>query len=237
METSSYITLSRQNGLLREMSVIANNIANATTAGFRQEGLAFSEFVQPTEAGASVSMALGNVQHSSFKQGALVQTGGRLDLAIEGDGFFLVQTDSGNRLTRAGSFSANAEGTLVTNDGWPVLDANEGPIFIPPDATDISFSSDGAISAGGKLLGAIGIFDVENRTDLRRDAGVLFRSDAPAEAKPEGKVLQGFLEESNVDPISQLARMVQVQRAYEMGQSFLDAENERVKNAVQTLIR
>ncbi len=164
-----------------------------------------------------------------MKQGALVPTGGRLDLAIEGDGFFLVQTGDGNRLTRSGNFSSNADGTLVTNDGWPVLDANEGPIFIPPDATDLAFSADGTLSTGGKPLGIIGIFDVEDPVQLRRENGVLFKADAPIEARADSKVLQGFLEDSNVDPVSQLTRMVEVQRAYEMGQSFLDAENERVK--------
>jgi len=237
MDNTGYVALTRQTGLLREMSVIANNIANTSTSGFREEGLVFSEFVKSTKAGSSVSMALGNVQHSSMKQGALVPTGGRLDLAIEGDGFFLVQTGDGNRLTRSGNFSSNADGTLVTNDGWPVLDANEGPIFIPPDATDLAFSADGTLSTGGKPLGIIGIFDVEDPVQLRRENGVLFKADAPIEARADSKVLQGFLEDSNVDPVSQLTRMVEVQRAYEMGQSFLDAENERVKSAVQTLIR
>ena len=237
MDNTAYVALTRQNGLLREMSVIANNIANASTTGFREEGLVFSEYVQETETGPSVSMALGNIQQSSLKQGALSPTGGQLDLAIEGRGFFMVQTPDGNRLTRSGNFTTNAEGTLVTHDGWPVLDANEGPIFIPPDATDLAFSADGTISAGGRPLGLLGIFDVENRMELRRENGVLFKTDAPIEARADSKLLQGYLEESNVDPVTQLARMVQVQRAYEMGQSFLDAENERVKNAVQTLIR
>ncbi|MBR9841775.1 MAG: flagellar hook-basal body complex protein [Rhodobacteraceae bacterium] len=237
MDNTAYAALTRQNGLLREMSVIANNIANTATTGFREEGLLFSEYVHQTETGPSVSMALGNVQHSSLRQGGLAPTGGRLDLAIEGDGFFMVQTSDGNRLTRSGNFTTNAEGTLVTNDGWPVLDANEGPIFIPPDATDLAFSSDGTFSSDGKPLGILGIFNAENPLDLRRENGVLFKTDAPVEASTTSKLLQGYLEDSNVDPVGQLARMVQVQRAYEMGQSFLDAENERVKTAVQTLIR
>ena len=101
MESSGYVTLTRQTGLMREMRAIANNIANAATTGYRQEGLIFAEYVTRPGNGPSLSMVSANVRNTSMVQGGLTRTGGVLDLAIEGDGFFLIETPSGERLTRA----------------------------------------------------------------------------------------------------------------------------------------
>ncbi|AXI48598.1 hypothetical protein C1J03_22925 [Sulfitobacter sp. SK012] len=117
MDNAGYIALTRQTGLAREMQTVANNIANAATTGFRAEGVIFSEYVQRVDDGASLSMGQGNVRKTSYEQGALTQTGGTFDVAIEGDGYFLVETRQGERLTRAGAFTPNAEGELVTYDG------------------------------------------------------------------------------------------------------------------------
>ncbi|GAA6208912.1 flagellar hook-basal body complex protein [Cognatishimia sp. WU-CL00825] len=237
MDATRYTTLTRQMGLFREMDVVANNIANAATTGFRQQGLVFSEHVHRSAGGASVSMAHGNVALTSFAQGSLTQTGGRFDLAIEGDGFFMVETPDGARLTRAGAFTPNNAGDLVTAQGYPVLDVGEAPIFIPPDATSLQIAEDGSISADGRLIGQVGVFQPADKSELQRQDGVLMQVPSGAELALTTKIKQGFLEGSNVDAISQIARMIEVQRAYEMGQSFLDTENERVKAALQTLIR
>ncbi|MCE8007147.1 flagellar hook-basal body complex protein [Aestuariivita sp.] len=237
MDHTGYVTLTRQSGLLREMQLVANNIANAATTGFRQEGMVFSEYVQRLHDAPSVSMAYANASGVSMMQGTLTETGGQFDIAIEGDGFFLIQTPNGERLTRAGNFAPNAVGDLVTMDGHAVLDAGGAPIFVPPGATDFSVSSDGTISSDGQPLGQIGIFEPTEPAMLRRQAGVMFTSDNGFGSAENPRVLQGFLEGSNVDAISQVARMIQVQRAYEMGQSFLDAENERIRAAIKSLTR
>ncbi len=237
MEAASYTTLSRQSGLLREMQLVANNIANAATTGYRQEGLIFSEFITRIEGGASLSMARGNVRNTSMLQGPLSQTGGALDMAIEGDGFFLIETPAGERLTRAGSFALSADGDLVTPDGFRVLDAGGAPVFVPPDASDLGLSADGTLSSQGRPLAQIGLVLPVERSDLLREDGVMFHSPGGHEPVENPRVLQGFLEGANVDPISQIARMIEVQRAYEMGQSFLDAENERVRTALDTFTR
>jgi flagellar basal-body rod protein FlgF len=237
METASYTTLSRQSGLMREMQVIANNIANANTTGFRQEGVVFSEYVTSGDVGASVSMAQGRVRNTSYAQGTLEQTGGKFDLAIEGDGFFLVNTPNGQRLTRAGAFSPSAEGTLVTPDGHPVLDAGGTPIFIPPQAADLSVAQDGTISTEGRPIGQVGIVMPPDTKMMVREGNLMFRSDAGFEAVEEPKVIQGFVEASNVNPILQVARMVEVQRAYELGQSFMEREDERIRTALKAFVK
>jgi flagellar basal-body rod protein FlgF len=234
MDNAGYTALTRQSGLMREMQIVANNIANSATTGFRQEGLIFSERVQRIAGEESLSMAAGNVRQTSMIQGALTQTGGSFDLAIEGDGFFLIDTPFGERLTRAGNFSPDAEGNLVTPSGMRVLDSGGAPVFVPPDATDLSISPDGTISTDGRPIGQIGLYRPVDSNSLVREDGVLFHATAGVEPAEEGRVLQGFLEGSNVDPISQVARMIEVQRAYEMGQSFLQSEDERIRNALKS---
>ena len=237
MESSGYTTLTRQVGLTREMQVIANNIANAATTGFRQEGLIFGEYVQDIENGPSISMAQANIHNTSMLQGGLTQTGGQLDFAVEGPGFFLVETPAGERLTRAGSFALSAVGDLVTPDGFRVLDAGGATIFVPPDATDLSVAADGTLSVNGRPLSQIGLVQPIDPIDLIREDGVMFRTEGGNEPVLDGRILQGFLESANVDPVSQIARMIEVQRAYEMGQSFLDAENERIRAALRTFVK
>lgn len=235
MENSGYTTLTRQSGLMGEMRVVANNIANAATAGFRQEGVVFSEYVKSIEGASSLSMGQGNVRHTSFAQGALTQTGGTFDFAIEGDGFFLVETPEGERLTRAGAFSPNADGDLVTADGFRVLDAGGAPVFVPVGVGDISVASDGTISAEGDPVGQIGLFRPIDDLDLVREDGVMFRADGGFEPVEDSHILQRFIENSNVNPILQITRMIEVQRAYELGASFLEAEDERVRQALKAM--
>lgn len=237
MDNQGYITLTRQMGLMREMQVVANNIANAATNGFRQEGVTFSEYVRSVDDGASVSMGQGNVGTTAFDQGTLSETGGTFDFAIEGDGFFLIETAKGERLTRAGAFSPNGEGDLVTMDGNRVLDVGGAPLFVPPDAQTISVSPDGTISADGLLVGQMGLVMPTEPKDMVRESGVMFRADTGFEPAENGRIMQGFVENSNVETITQLARMIEVQRAYELGQSFLETEDERIRRAMDTMVR
>ena len=235
MENTGYTTLTRQSGLMREMRIVANNIANAATSGYRQEGMVFSEYVQSIDGGSSLSMGQGNSRHTSLVQGALTQTGGTFDFAIEGDGFFLIGTPDGERLTRAGSFSPNAAGDLVTPDGYQVLDPGGAPVFVPAGVGDIAVAADGTISAEGNPIGQIGVVRPLDPQQMVREDGVMFRADSGFEPAEDSNVLQRFVENSNVDAISQITRMIEVQRAYELGASFLEAEDERVRQALKAL--
>ncbi|MFD1342207.1 flagellar hook-basal body complex protein [Litorisediminicola beolgyonensis] len=236
MQTPGYTTLTRMSGLAREMQVIANNVANAGTTGFRAEGLIFSEYVRDLD-GESLSMAAARVPQTRHVQGELSGTGGVFDLAIEGDGFFLVETATGPRLTRAGAFTTGADGTLQTMDGLPVLDIGEAPVVLPPGLGDVAIAQDGTLSSGGEPLGRLAVVAPPDPLFLKREGALLFEAPGGYEPVLEPRVRQGFLEQSNVDPVAQISRMVEVQRAYELGQSFLDAENDRVKSAVETLSR
>ncbi|EAR50736.1 putative flagellar basal body rod protein [Oceanicola granulosus HTCC2516] len=234
MGNASYTTLTRQSGLMAEMRLIANNIANAATTGYRSEGVIFSEYVSALGPGHdSLSMARAAVRDTDISPGGMTATGGAFDLAIEGEGFFLVQTPGGERLTRAGHFMPNANGDLVTPDGYPVLDAGGAPLFVPPAAASVTVAPDGVLSADGQPLGQVGVVRPRDPAGLVREDGVRFRAEGGFEPVPRVRVAQGFLEESNVDPILQVARMIEVQRAYELGQRFLEQEDERLRGAIR----
>jgi flagellar basal-body rod protein FlgF len=237
MDSTGYVTLTRQSGLLREFQVIANNIANAATTGYRQEGVVFAELLQDVPDGPSISMANAAGRMTSEQQGTLTKTGGTLDIAIQGDGFFLIETPNGERLTRAGNFALSSAGELVTLDGFRVLDAGSAPIFIPPDALDIGISPDGSLSSEGRALGQVGVFKPIEPMEVSREDGVKFHSPAGVEPDFKSRVMQGHLESSNVDPIGQVARMIEVQQAYQLGQKFLETEDERMRNALKSLFR
>ena len=141
MDAAGYTTLTRQSGLMREIQAIANNIANSSTSGFRREGVVFSEYVQRLDDSPSLSMARASGRNIDLTQGDLNITGGSYDFAIQGEGFFLLETPNGNRLSRAGSFMPAADGNLVNPDGYRLLDAGGAPIFVPPDAGPVALAT------------------------------------------------------------------------------------------------
>ncbi len=235
MDVAGYTTLSRQSGLLREMQVVAQNIANASTTGFRREGMIFAEHISRLDGAPSISMAHGNSRHIDMGQGNVSQTNGTFDFAIQGEGFFLVETPGGQRLTRAGSFLPNAEGELMTPDGHRLLDQGGAPVFVPPDARAVSLARDGTLSADGQPLTRIGLWAPTDPLRLSREDGARFASPAGVEPIDEATILQGFVEESNVEPVAEITRMIEVQRAYEMGQGMLDREDERIRAVIRIM--
>lgn len=236
MDVTGYTTLTRQAGLMREMDVIAHNIANLSTSGFRREGVVFSEYVQRMEEGPSLSMAWGNGRAVDLSQAGLTATGGTFDFAIQGEGFFLIETPDGQQLSRAGSFTPSPEGELVTPDGFRLLDEGGAPVFVPPGAGPVAMAQDGTLSVNGAPLSRIGLWQPVDPLSLRHQAGTLFSADAVEPA--DGAVLrQGYLEDSNVEPVTEIARMIEVQRAYELGQTFLDREDARLRGIIETLGR
>ncbi len=236
MDLAGYVALTRQSGLAKEMQSVANNIANLSTTGYRREGVVFAEMVEtlPTE-GGSVAMTAARGRYTDDVQGGLVATGGSLDLAVEGEGYFTVMTPQGERLTRAGAFMQSGDGTVVNADGYMLLDEGGGNIVLPFEAQSISVAADGTMSADGQPVARVGLVTVEDQTKLFREAGVLFRNDGDSLPVEDGSIVQGFLEESNVNAVAEMSRMIMVQRAYEYGQKLIDQEDERIRNVVRTL--
>jgi flagellar basal-body rod protein FlgF len=234
MSNSIYAQLARQAGLMQEMQVVANNLANASTTGYKTDRAVFAEFLVAT-GGENDSLSMGGLAGHSFKfeQGALNFTGGKFDLAVQGDGFFGIETAQGPRLTRAGHFQLSADGNLIDAYGNNVLGAGGNPITIPPEATDIAIGGDGSISYNGQLVDRIGVFIPEGQ--LLRDSNTLFSAPEGYAAVETTGVVQGALEQSNVSPVLEVARMIEVQRAYEAGQSLLEREDQRINQLINAV--
>ena len=237
MDNAIYAALTRQSGLMREMRAVANNMANSSTTGFRREGVVFSEHMTSLrDRRETLSMANARGREVDLTPGSLTMTGGRFDLALERQGFFMVETPEGNRLTRAGAFMVSPDGELINVDGYRVLDEGQAPIALPPGARSIGVGTDGTASADGQPVGRVGVFDQPDRAKLRHVGGTLFSAEG-AEPMADAVVRQGFLEDSNVNPVLEIARMIEVQRAYELGQSFLDGEDQRIRAAITAATR
>jgi flagellar basal-body rod protein FlgF len=230
------VLLSKQVGLRQHVDVIAHNVANLSTTGFKREDLAFATHVERLDLpGSSLALAKVESSHTDLSPGALERTGNPFDFAIDGSGFFAVETAAGVRYTRDGRFSTNQLGELVTTTGHRVLDDGRSPIVIPAQASDLTLSGDGMLSASdGAPLGALGIWELPDGF-LERGADGLFAAEVEPEPALDPKVVQGFLEGSNVNPVRELTDLIEAQRAYERGRAMLDTEDERIRGMIEKL--
>jgi flagellar basal-body rod protein FlgF len=204
--------------LFRDMATTTNNIANANTTGFQAEKMIFSELLKKdNNLGDRNNMAFAN-DVSSYRyvqDGSRRVTGNPLDVAIEGSGYFMVDTPLGTRYTRGGNFSMNANGTLITPEGFAVLDSSGQHIEFAPDAQDIQIGQAGNISVDGADFGIIGVAQFENPQLLVQTAGGLFKSEIEPTIGNEDtvKMSQGTLENANVQPIIEMTHMIDVSRS------------------------
>lgn len=223
MENTLLVGLSRQAALRRELDVIANNLANLNTSGFKAEGVSFAEFLTPT---ASDSAFSGNDRRISFvvdratwhdhRSGAIERTGNPLDLAIDGNAFLVVQGATGERYTRNGALQINANGELVDAAGRQVL-GEGGPIVFQRLDRDINIARDGTVSVGDQARGKLRLVEFAQREQLEKDGTNAFRAPAgvaPQPAGPTATLIQGAVEKSNVNSVVEMTRMIEVTRTY-----------------------
>jgi flagellar basal-body rod protein FlgF len=232
MSNTIYAALSKQAALSQELSSIANNVANASTAGYRGDGLIFSEYVHAIAGEPSLSQSRIGARVIDASQGEFMQTGGALDVAIEGEGYFVVTTPQGERLTRSGSFQTNEAGLLVTDEGYVVQSAGGGALTISGNRR-VVISGSGVVTSGEAAIGQLRVVDADPAS-LTREGATLFRADGQLTDK-EPTVRSGFIEQSNVEPVLELSRLIEVQRAFEFGQQLLTGESERIERAVNVI--
>ena len=240
MDNTLYVSLSRQMTLRKELDVVANNIANADTAGFKVESLmvANDPVTPPAAPGAApIQFSFDNGLARDFSQGALRQTGGTLDLGLRGDGFFQVQTANGTRYTRDGRFALDAQGQIVTAAGDPVLSDGGAPLSIDPTKGPPLFGPDGTVTQGKQIAGKIGVVRFASQSALQKDGGGYFENVSNLGSQPaqDTKVEQGMVESSNVNPIAQITRLIEVSRAYEQIANIMDGKSSLYNEAVQRL--
>jgi flagellar basal-body rod protein FlgF len=245
MENPALIVVSRQSALRSQMDVISNNLANLNTRGFRKEELLFSEFVSPKASnpgvrgdGAKVSfVGLGGTLVDT-KEGALETTGNQLDLAIQGPGFFVVDSPNGPRYTRDGRFTVDGQGRIVNRDGAAVLDPRGRPLAVPPGAANIEVTASGQLSSDKGQIGSLQIVKFADELALQKIGTNQYQTDAtPQPVDGNTAVRQGMVESSNVEPIIELTKMIQVQRAYEAASQMVNNEHDRSLKAIDILTR
>lgn len=239
MENAIVAGLSKQIVLTRALDTAANNIANQTTAGFKADQVAFAEYLRRVDRASTgdplISLVSDPDTYTDFGAGAIEQTFRDLDFAIEGDGFFAVETAAGVRYTRDGRFSVNAFGELVTRSGELVLDNGGSPIIIDPERGPLIATSEGELQQDGSPVARLGVFLAEDVRALRKTGDNLFAAPAELEAATFARVRQGFTETSNVNPVASMTDLIEILRAYEQAAQLTDISNELARRAVETL--
>ncbi|MDP4795474.1 MAG: flagellar basal-body rod protein FlgF [Rhodospirillales bacterium] len=242
MENTSYIALSSQAALRRQMDVVANNLANMSTHGYKSGQMMFVEHLIKSKGGENLltpnlSYVRDIATMTDTRPGAIEHTGNPLDIAIQGEGFLAVQTPEGERYTRNGRLQLDNTGQLVNQAGQPVLADGGSPVVFAPEDTQIVISKDGTISTNNGQLGKLKVVRFDNEQALSRTSGAQFATTDANPAKPVDKVtiLQGAVEGSNVEPILEMASMIEVHRAYDGVKNFIEREDERQRSMIRDL--
>ena len=249
MDNALLVGLSRQVALRRELDVIANNIANLNTTWFKGESVMVEQYLDPTARheyfpgnDRRIAFVTDRATLQDFSQGPLQRTEAPLDVAIDGPGFFAVQTQNGERYTRAGNFHLNPQGQLVTNNGQPVL-GQGGPIVFEPTDTNIAIAADGTVSAtnaAGQVgeRGKLRMVTFANPSQLSAQGDNLWAATngvVPQVATPATRAVQGTLEKSNVVAVKEMNRMLEVTRAYTTVSNMQQRTDELRRRAIEKL--
>lgn len=241
MENALLIGLSKQMALQRQMDVVANNMANIETTGFKGEHLVFEEYIMPeTQLGGVTgpSQQLSYVYDArlfrEYTEGSFTPTGNPLDVAINGKGWFVVETENGERYTRNGHFKLNAGGDLVTTSGERVRGAG-GPITFSAEDTKIVISKDGTISSSQGEKGQLRVVAFANENQLKKVGNNLFSSTEVPAAAEKYSIAQGTIERSNVKPVVEMTRMIEVTRSYTSTARLIQNISELQRRAIERL--
>jgi flagellar basal-body rod protein FlgF len=237
MDVNSHVAMSGQLALARRLETIANNVANAGTAGFRAEGVSFSTLVSKTTP-FDTSFAFEGGSHVDTRSGSFAATGNPLDVAVQGSGFLAIQTPEGMAYTRDGRMQMLPTGDIVSLNGHPMLDASGSPLTADPRGGALEISRDGAIRQDGRAVGSLGLFAVDLGKGYRRYENAAFLPRSPAEPVQDfatSGILQGFSEGSNVNPILEMTRLIEVQRAFEAVSGSLEQRDAALRDTIQAL--
>jgi flagellar basal-body rod protein FlgF len=251
MQNALLVGLSRQMSLSHELDIVANNIANIDTTGFKSDRATFTEYLMPgardnefaTGKDRRISFVQDRATWIDYSAGSMQRTGNPLDVAIDGKGYFVVQTPRGQRYTRNGALGINAAGELVTSNGDQVIGAN-GPIILQPTDRDIIISPTGIISVrdgvgtNSAQRGQLQLVSFDQQQKLQKDGGSTFMVPpdvTPNPAPANTRVMQGVIEKSNVRPIVEMARMIQITRSYSDIAAILQQQGDLRRNSLQQL--
>jgi flagellar basal-body rod protein FlgF len=247
MDATSYVTLSAQIALEKQLDTVANNVANTSTSGFKADRPLFQSYIDrvsatPNDSGVAFVQDAGTyIDRSS---GSMENTGNPMDIALDGQGYLGVNTPDGPMYSRDGHLKVGADNTLLGAGGLPVLGSDGSPIQIPDGYAELQIKADGSIKAmvNQRLVDVaqIGVFKPDDPNSLRKDGNGLLTAPQgtmqPVTPNDGGaRVVQGSLEGSTVKPMVEIANMTELSRAYDRLNSLLSDENDREQKMIDTL--
>ena len=240
MENAQLISLSRQIALQRQMDVVANNMANINTTGFKSENMLFQDYLMPKAQDNEFTGSDRDLHYTEdwstihdMSTGSIEQTGNPLDVALSGEGFLSIQTPNGTRYSKNGSLQIDSKGTLVDLAGNPVL-GTSGPITFDSADTDVAINKDGTISTSQGAKGKLAVVEFTDPQVLAREGNNYYSGPAGTPAVSTQVVL-GSIERSNVSGVSAMADMIRVERAYQTLANIMQRQDELRTTAVQKL--
>ena len=237
MQSNIYVGLSAQLALQKRLDTVANNVANASTAGFRAEEMSFEEVISRNGENA-VSFVSDGQTHLSTEGGELTQTGNPFDIAVRGDAWLAVQTPTGIVYTRDGRMQMNKDGVLTNLMGDPFLDAGGSPIQLDPQGGRPTINKAGTIEQNGNNIGAFGLYRMQQGAKLSRAGGASVVSDSPPVPEIDflrTGVVQGYVEKSNVNPIMEMTHLTTLQRSFDAVSKVLQDTESSLQDSLKTL--
>jgi flagellar basal-body rod protein FlgF len=236
MNDAASVALSAQLAVLHETDIIANNLANASTTGYKGQHVAFAQFLSQTSDGTSIAYVQEQGVGRDPTQGPINTTNNRLDVAIRGEGYFTIQTPLGDRYSRNGHFQLDNTGQIVTSQGYPVLSDSGSPLVVPQGTGEITIGGDGTVSTAQGQIGKLGLVSFADQQAMTETAGGYFMTDQQTQPAPDGtRLMQGALEGSNVEPIIEITRLIGSQHNVEYSKTFLDVLAQQTSTAIDHL--
>jgi len=237
VDTSLYVTLSHRVAVNRELEIVANNLANMNTTAFKAERMMFDEALRKAGASDEISFVIDRASYTDYQSGPVIRTQNQFDIAVNGEGWLSVQTPDGVQYTRDGRLVVSPNGELTALDGSPVLGEGGAPIAIPiEEIGEVAIGQDGSITAGEIQIGRIEVFQFENEQDLVRQENARYAAPgenaAPAE---DASIIQGAIEGSNVNPIFEVTRLIELSRSYENASRAASDMHDQKKDAINRL--
>ncbi len=243
MQAPSLILTGYQDSLRRAVDVVAQNVANSTTAGFKRKEVLFSTYLAQTAPRQTWAFGFDAGTLRDTQQGSLLPTGNPLDVAIQGPGYFPIQTPSGVQYTRHGNFQLSKNGQIVTANGYPLLDEGKQPFSVPSDAEDLTLAADGTLTArtGGSttpsILGKMGVMNFKREQDLREMGNGLYTTRQTPQPVTDSHLVQGATENANVQTVKEITDLIEMQRAYETAAHLLEMDHQRQTTAITRLAK
>ena len=238
MSTATTVALSQQMALRRTLDVISNNLANLNTTAFKSETVLFDEYMMDVETSSGtkqVSYVIDQGVNRNLTQGHQIVTENTFDFAVNGEGYFVVDAPEGERYTRNGHFVLDDQGQLMTKEGYPVLGVGGANIAFEPTDVKITVSADGTISSSNGPRGQLALVSFENETELKKEGDSLYSSEEDAIPVANPNIAQGYIEQSNVSPIVEMTKMIDVMRAYQSAAKLSETNNELTTKAINEL--